>query len=95
MYNLAAILEKGDGIEQNLEMAVEWYTKAEACGDNKLSQLAKEKIRALKGDIILQLEQSQPSVLLHNQITNMSPVDEKQQAVSSPKQQSFQQQDVM
>ena len=92
MYNLAAILEKGDGIEQNLEMAVEWYTKAEACGDNKLSQLAKEKIRALNQEIILQLEQSEPSVLSHNQIANMSAADVKQQTQI---QQSFQQQDVM
>jgi len=33
MYNLAMMLEKGDGIEQNLSEAIRWYKKAADKGD--------------------------------------------------------------
>jgi TPR repeat protein len=33
MFNLGHIFEMGEGVEQNLAKAVEWYTKAQDAGD--------------------------------------------------------------
>ena len=33
MYNLGYCFDKGEGVEQNLAKAVEWYTKAQDAGD--------------------------------------------------------------
>jgi tRNA A-37 threonylcarbamoyl transferase component Bud32 len=45
MYNMALMLEKGDGVEKNLPLALSWYEKAEKLG-NKNAREKCEKIRA-------------------------------------------------
>lgn len=48
MFNMAAMLEAGDGVEMDLVQALSWYEKTSISGDKRCSGAAKTKAEALK-----------------------------------------------
>jgi TPR repeat protein len=48
MYNLAVMLEEGDGRSRNIDQAIMWFERVASSGDGQLSKKGTDRLRALR-----------------------------------------------